>query len=83
MESRDSIQLDGAAGVDELTAVSVADNTLTCKASSGNSAEQSNGNRPRHSLVADLVSIDGARAVIRIAKPDSPRRTDRTRRRTL
>ncbi|WP_406301164.1 S8 family peptidase [Streptomyces sp. NBC_00885] len=69
----DTIKLDGTAGVDEFTVDSVADNTLTFTASSGNGTQQSSGSQtsPGRStiddLVVDLISIDGDRATIQLS----------------
>ncbi|WP_405593335.1 hypothetical protein [Streptomyces sp. NBC_01092] len=69
----DTIQLDGTAGVDELSIDSVADNTLTLTGSSGNGAQQSTasqtapGRSTINDLVVDLISVDGDRAIIRLS----------------
>lgn len=68
----DTIQLDGKAGVDELTIDSVADNTLNFTGSSGNGAQQSSsqtapGQSTVNNLMVDLISIDGDRAIIRLS----------------
>ncbi|WP_309234255.1 S8 family peptidase [Streptomyces lunaelactis] len=71
--SGDTIRLDGTAGVDEFTVVSVADNTLTFTASSGNGAQQSSGSQTSpgrstiNDLVVDLISVNGDRAIIRLS----------------
>ncbi|MER6127624.1 S8 family serine peptidase [Streptomyces sp. NPDC001795] len=69
----DTIQLDGAAGVDELSIDSVSDNTVAFTGSSGNGSQQSSdsqtapGQSQINNLVVDIISVDGDRATIRLS----------------
>lgn len=71
--SGDTIELDGAAGVDELQIDSVSDNTLAFTALSGNGAQQSSasqtapGRSQINDLAVDVISVDDDRATIRLS----------------
>ncbi|MGW7006248.1 sigma-70 family RNA polymerase sigma factor [Streptomyces sp. NPDC054933] len=70
----DTIPLDGQAGVDVLKIVSVADNSLSYQASSGNGAQTASGSQSSpgtstvNQLVVDILCGDESRALIRLHK---------------
>ncbi|MET8452150.1 S8 family peptidase [Streptomyces sp. NPDC005209] len=67
----DTIQLDGARGVDELKINSVADNAVDLTGTSGsgsqNAQQTAPGTSQLNNLVVDIISVDGDRATIRLS----------------
>ncbi|MFE1315142.1 S8 family peptidase [Streptomyces sp. NPDC058755] len=67
----DTIQLDGAAGVDEVKINSVSDNTVdltgTSRNGSQNAQQTAPGTSKLNNLVVDIISVDGDRATIRLS----------------
>ncbi|MER5908238.1 S8 family peptidase [Streptomyces mirabilis] len=67
----DTIQLDGADGVDELEINSVSDNTVdltgTSDSGSQNAEQTAPGTSQLNDLVVDIIEVDGDRATIRLS----------------
>ncbi|MGW4984602.1 hypothetical protein [Streptomyces mirabilis] len=71
MTGGDTIQLDGADGVDELEINSVSANTVDLTGTSGsgsqNAEQTAPGTSQLNSLVVDIIKVDGDRATIRLS----------------